>query len=168
MPRWSKTFFIPILAASMLIAVASVGAQEKGKKEVPYAKPYPMGQVTIHLTSVGAGVGVEWGKGVLTYEGKQYSFKVKGLDIGTLGISTATAKGNVYNLFGISEFPGTYEAVGAGAALFKGEEGEAFRNSKGVHIILKAQEKGVNLKIGPEGFKITLQEVLSKGEAPKK
>ncbi len=159
MVRWSKTFLILMLAAAFLITASYVGAQEKGK-EPPYSKPYPMGQVTIHLKHVAAGVGAEWGSGVLTYEGKQYTFKVKGVEVGAAGIASVTAKGNVYNLFSLGEFPGRYMAVGQAAALFKGEEGDAFRNSKGVHIILKAVEKGVNLKFGAEGFTIKMEEAL--------
>ena len=88
-------------------------ASPEGAKEPPYSKPYPMGFVTIELKHVGAGVGMEWGNGVLTYKGKKYTFKVKGLQIGTVGISKVTAKGEVYNLFQLAEFPGQYGAVAA-------------------------------------------------------
>ena len=78
--------------------------------------------MTITLTQVGAGVGFGWGKGVLTYKGKQYTFKVKGMQVGSVGIKKATVKGDVYNLFGIGQFPGQYAAVGAGVAVIKGKE----------------------------------------------
>ena len=135
-------------------------ATAQGVKEPPYSKPYPMGFVTIHLKHVGAGVGVEWGKGVLTYKGKKYTFKVKGLQVGTVGISTVTAKGEVYNLFQIAEFAGHYVAVEASGALFKGKEAQEFKNSKDVHVVFKGTQKGLNLAIGPEGFDIDLQESL--------
>jgi hypothetical protein len=161
MMRWSKTFILLTLAVVLLFAVASVGAQEKaqeGKKEPPYAKPYPLGQVTIKLIGVGAGVGVDWGSGVLTYKGKEYTFKIKGLQVGTIGITKATAKGEVYNLFSLGEFSGQYVAATAGLAIFKGKEGLAFTNEKGVHLLLKAEQKGVNLTIGAEGFAIRMEE----------
>jgi hypothetical protein len=171
MMRGMKPLFTIVLAAVFLCAAAYAGAQEKApsqapaaapgaQKEAPLSKPYPMGTVTIQLKHVGVGVGVEWGKGVLTYKGKKYTFKVKGLQIATVGISTLTATGNVYNLFGISEFPGRYVATEASVALFKGAEGQAFKSGKDVHIFLKAKEKGVNLAIGPEGFDIDLEEAL--------
>jgi hypothetical protein len=134
-----------VLAAVFLCGGAYVGAQEKTpppapgvQKEAPYSKPYPMGTVSIKLKHVGAGVGMEWGSGKLTYEGKKYNFKIKGIQIGTVGISTLNATGKVYNLFGISEFPGHYVATEASAALFKGSEGQAFKNDKNVHIFLTA------------------------------
>ena len=92
MVRGSKIFLMMILAGMFLLAGAYAGAQEKAPapapivvpapppaaapapplavKEPPYSKPYPMGFVSIELKHVAAGVGVAWGKGVLTYKGK--------------------------------------------------------------------------------------------------
>ena len=77
-----------------------------------------------------------------------------------MGISTVTAKGEVYNLFQIAEFAGHYVAVEASGALFKGKEAQEFKNSKDVHVVFKGTQKGLNLAIGPEGFDIDLQESL--------
>jgi len=126
----------------------------------PYSSPYPMGFVTITLKSLGVGVGIEWGNGVLTYKGKEYTFKVRGIQAVALGASKAVVKGEVYNLFSLSEFPGHYAATEAGGALFKGKEGQAFKNDRGVHIFFKGPEKGLELKIGAEGFTVRLQEAL--------
>lgn len=187
MVRWSKIFLLQILAGLFLLAGTYAGAQEKvpapgqaptvtpapppapemappaspeGVKEPPYSKPYPLGLVTITLKHVGAGVGVEWGNGVLTYKGKKYTFKVKGLQVGTVGISKVTAKGEVYNLFQLAEFPGQYAAVDASAAIIKGKERQDFKNPKGVHIVFKGTEKGLNFSIGPEGFTVRMDKAL--------
>ncbi len=176
MKRWSKISLMVALAGMFLLTGSYVGAQEKaptgqigqmappaspqGAKEPPYSQPYPMGFVTIVLKHVGAGVGMEWGNGVLTYKGKKYTFKVKGLQVGTVGISKVTAKGEVYNLFQLAEFPGQYGAVDASGALFKGKEKQDFKNPKGVHIVFKGTEKGLNLAIGPEGFTVRMESVL--------
>ncbi len=170
MVRWSKTLFLLMLAVSLVAGVVAVGAQEKGQmappaspegaKEPPYSKPYPMGFVSIELKRIAAGVGMEWGKGTLTYKGKKYTFKVKGLGLGAVGISKVTAKGEVYNLFQLAEFPGQYAAVTAGAAIIQGKEKQDFKNPKGVHIVFTGTEKGLNLAIGPEGFTIRMEEAL--------
>lgn len=154
-----RTCLLLSLAALLVIAVGSAGAQEK-KPDPPYSKPYPIGQVTIDMIGVGVGVGIEWGTGVLTYKGKQYTFKIKGLQLASVGVTKAQAKGEVYNLFSLGEFSGQYVAATAGAALIKGKERNDFVNPKGVHIILEAEQKGVELKIGPEGFKIKMEEAL--------
>jgi hypothetical protein len=163
---WSKTLltsFILMVVALFLMGTIPVNAQGSppgNAKEEPYAKPYPMGSVTIDITTVGVGVGVQWGKGVLTYKGKQYTFKVKGMQIASVGVSKANAKGDVYNLFGIAEFPGQYAAVGAGATVIKGKEAQTFGNHKGVKIVLSSTPKGLNLNIGPEGFYIEMEQAL--------
>lgn len=131
MVQWSKMAILIILAAMLLSLSGPGAAQEKAKEEEPpYSKPYPVGQVTIKLTQVAAGIGVQWGKGTLTYKGKEYTFKVRGIELAGVGISTAMATGDVYNLFSLGEFPGHYVAVGAGATLFKGKSGDAFKNTK--------------------------------------
>jgi hypothetical protein len=167
-----KTFFILALAAIFLVGIISINAQaqapeagQKGPppgtgKEGPYAKPYPMGFVTIEITSVGVVAGIQWGKGVLTYKGKQYTFKVKGMQLASVGISKVTAKGEVYNLFGIAEFPGQYAAIGAGATFIKGKEAQTFENQKGVKIVLSGTPKGLNLNIGPGGFYIEMEQAM--------
>jgi outer membrane immunogenic protein len=156
MARCYKPVLILSLAALFLFAAFGVGAQQSP----PFSKPYPIGQVDITLKAVGAGVGLEWGRGILTYEGKQYTFKIRGIKVGTVGITEAHAKGDVYNLFSITEFPGHYVAAGAGLAVFKGKEGQAFKNSRGVHILLKSAETGLALNIGADGFTVRLEEAL--------
>lgn len=163
-------FFILAVVALFLVAIFSMSAQaqapevgQKGPpagKEPAMAKPYPMGQVEMTLTTVAAGVGYEWGKGALTYKGKQYTFKVKGLQILGVGIKTATVKGDVYNLFDIGQFPGPYAAVKAGAAVIKGKEGVIVQNQQGVRLRLVADQKGLSVNIGPEGFTIELERAL--------
>ena len=161
--NWLKTLFILMVAALFLLGIIPANAQgpaPKSSKEEAFAKPYPMGSITIDITAVGVGVGVQWGKGVLTYKGKQYTFKVKGMQLASVGISKTTAKGEVYNLFGLAEFPGQYAAVGAGATVIKGKEAQTFQNHKGVRIVLSSSPKGLNLNIGPEGFYIEMEQAL--------
>jgi len=166
----SKSFFILMVAALLLMGIISISAQgqtpeagQKGTeagKEPALAKPYPMGQVKITLTTIAAGVGYEWGKGVLTYKEKQYTFKVKGLQILGVGIKKATVTGDVYNLFDVRQFPGPYAAAKAGAAVIKGKEGLIVQNQQGVRLRLVADQKGLSLNIGPEGFTIEMEQAL--------
>src|SRR5215813_3758022 len=76
--------------------------------------PNLSGTVTVTATSAAVGIGWSWGKGVLTLlNGKQYNFKVSGLDVVAVGFKQATGVGNVYNLKNIKDFPGTYVAATA-------------------------------------------------------
>ena len=144
-----RILFTLALAVTMLFAVTSAGAQP--------TTPYPIGEVTIEATQVSAGVGYTWGGGTLKFEGKSYQFSVKGLNVVAVGISTVSAKGDVYNLKSAADLAGKYAAVQAGAALIKGPAGLVMRNDKGVVINLKAAQKGVQLTLGAEGFSITMK-----------
>ena len=118
---------------------------------------YPVGTVSIDMTSVAAGIGFSSGSGVLRYKGKSYVFKIDGLSVGNVGIASISAVGNVYNLSNVSQFAGNYAAAGAGIALAGGAAGLTMQNQRGVIINLNAVQQGVQLNIGPQGFKITMK-----------
>lgn len=106
--------------------------------------------------SVAAGVGFTWGKGVLTYQGKDYPFKVDGLSVGNVGITVAEASGQVYRLKKLQDFSGNYTSVSAGATLAGGGSVTAMRNQNGVEITLTSTTQGLNVKLAAEGVKISL------------
>jgi hypothetical protein len=136
------------MMALLLASVTSLNAQE------PY---YPMGTVSIDMTSFAAGVGFSSGSGVLRFNGQRHLFKIDGLSVGNVGISSISAVGNVYNLKNLSQFAGNYAAIGAGIALAGGAAGLKMQNQSGVIINLYAVQQGVQLNIGPQGFNITMQ-----------
>ena len=118
---------------------------------------YPLGTVSIDMTSVAAGIGFSSGSGVLRYKGKSYVFKIDGLSVGNVGIASISAVGNVYNLSNVSQFAGNYAAAGAGIALAGGAAGLTMQNQRGVIINLNAVQQGVQLNIGPQGFNIKME-----------
>src|SRR5215831_4717832 len=89
----------------------------------------PSGRVTMESRSIAAGVGVTWGDGKLTFNGKDYPFTINGLSVVDWGISRASAAGDVYNLTDVSKFAGTYVAAEAGFTLAGGAGGITMRNS---------------------------------------
>jgi len=128
-------------------AAASPGAESEERT--------PSGKVAIHATRVTIGIGYSWGDGTLKYKGKSYKFKVSGLNVVGLGVTKLKAKGDVYGLEKLDDFPGKYFGVEAGATFLKGSEGLVMKNSKGVVINLKAEQKGAELKLGNEGLSIS-------------
>jgi hypothetical protein len=54
--------------------------------------------------SFALGIGVNWGSGTLTYKGKDYPVKVKGLSIGKVGMTSSSANGEVFNLKHLQDF----------------------------------------------------------------
>src|SRR4029450_2931519 len=110
------------------------------------------GTVTVTATSAALGVGWSWGKGTLTLlNGKQYAFKVEGLDVVAVGFKQATGVGNVYNLKKVKDFEGTYVAATASGTVGGGMGATSMRNDKGVVINLSGVGQGVDFGLGVAG-----------------
>jgi hypothetical protein len=120
--------------------------------------PKPSAKVSIESKSIAAGVGVTWGEGKLSFKGKDYPFSVDGLSVVDIGISKASAVGDVYNLTDVAKFPGTYVAAEAGFALAGGMGGMALRNQEGVVMHIRSTSKGAKLQLGTSGLNIKLKQ----------
>jgi len=112
--------------------------------------------LTLAEGSVAAGIGFSWGKGTLSYGGKTYPVKVQGLSVGEVGVTRATAKGDVSNLAKLEDFSGNYVAVGAGATAAGGAGVTVMRNQNGVVIEMTSTTQGASLRLGAEGLRLTL------------
>jgi hypothetical protein len=134
--------------SGLLIAAAAAAEDPLGP---------PSGKLRIESTSVAAGIGVSWGKGVLTVDGQDHSFSVSGLSVADVGVSTLTATGEVWGLDELSKFDGTYYGVDVGVAVGGGGAGLAMRNENGVFIKLRAAQQGVKLSLASKGTKLELE-----------
>ena len=144
--RTNRILLSLAMAAFLLLAVTP------GVAQGPYS---PVGTVSIDMTSVAAGVGASWGSGVLRFNGERHLFKISGLSVGSVGVSSISAVGNVYNMSNSGQLTGNYAAVGAGITLAGGVAGLKMQNQSGVIINLYAVQQGVQLNIGPQGFTIS-------------
>jgi len=130
------------------MAVAALGlalTAAEAKSRTPNA--------TLRLTggSVAAGVGVDWGRGTLTYQGKTYPVAVKGLSVGDVGVTSIEASGKVFNLKKLSDFDGNYTAVDAGLTAAGGAGVAAMKNQNGVTVELVSTTRGVDIALGGAG-----------------
>ena len=110
--------------------------------------------------SFAAGIGFSWGSGTLTYKGKDYPVSVNGLSLGKVGISGASAYGEVYNLKKLHDFNGHYRAGGAGnrgVTLASGRSASAMTNAAGVTVLLSSTEKGVDVNVGGSGVDMAIK-----------
>jgi hypothetical protein len=144
-----KTLKQTIMAAALIAAIAINAAAAEN--------PKPSGKVTIESRSIAAGIGVTWGDGKLSFQGKENPFSIDGLTLVDFGISKASASGEVYNLTDISKFDGTYAAAEAGFALAGGMGGMVLRNQNDVVIHLRSVSKGAKLQLGTSGLTIKLK-----------
>ena len=142
---------------TVVVLVLVVGLALCGLAFAKEAAKKPDATLKLSEGQVAVGIGWSWGKGVLTYKGKEYPFKVEGLSVGDVGITKAEAEGKVYNLKKIEDFGGKYLSGSAQATLALGAGATAMQNDKGVVLHLFPKTKGVNLKLAGEGVKFTLQ-----------
>ena len=75
------------------------------------------GHVQVELLKGGLIIGAGFGRGVLSYHGRHYRFRISGLSLGlTAGVSSTRLHGEAFNLHQWSDFAGVYSAVGLGGA----------------------------------------------------
>ena len=114
---------------------------------------------TLRLTSgsVAAGIGWSWGSGTLTYKGKEYPISVKGLSLGKVGITKATASGEVYHLKTLKDFDGNYTAAGAGITLAGGRSAVTMSSQNGVRVRLISTTRGADVTLGVGGVDLKIK-----------
>ena len=142
------------LLVSLSLLLLSVGFSDSAV----YAQgPKPSGKISIESTSIALAVGVNWGEGLLTFNGKSNLFAVNGLTLVDVGIATASAVGEVYNLKEVSQFEGTYLPSEAGFDLVGGMGGISMRNNNGVLLHLRGGSEEALLQLGRRGMTIRLR-----------
>jgi len=115
------------------------------------------GEVQIESTSIALGIGVTWGHGTLTLkDGTKKKFKVDGLSLLDLGVSSVKADGYVYGLKDLQAFSGTYYGAKAGMAIGGGGGNAVLKNKAGVTIYLDSRQEGLKFSLAGGGAKLTL------------
>lgn len=147
MVRWCYKVRNIALVGALLLMVGSVAAADQLS-----------GKISLSASSVAAGVGAQWGDGTLTLNnGKQYTFTVQGLEVGSVGFSDIRAQGEVYNLQNLADFNGVYVAAEANASIGDGAGTRTMRNQHGVVINLSSAQQGVKLTLAGEGMRLALK-----------
>jgi hypothetical protein len=117
----------------------------------------PSGTVSINETQFALIIGGTTGGGVLTYQGKQYPFKLSGMSLGAnVGVSKLSASGEVYDLSDISKFSGTFTKLESSITLGGGVGGTILRNENGVIMRLSSTSQGLQLNLSASGVTVKL------------
>jgi hypothetical protein len=124
------------------------------------AAQQPDGRVKITRRSVSEGVGLSWGDGVLTYQGKDYSFSFQASGLSRevdASVTAAELSGQVFNLKKLDDFNGNYKSVEGGELV--GGEGSraALKNQNGVVVNVIATTAGHKFQVGADGMTIELK-----------
>jgi hypothetical protein len=126
------------------------------------AKHHSGPDATLRLSTGGfaLGIGVNWGSGTLTYKGKSYPVKVKGLSVGRVGATSSSAYGEVFNLKHLQDFNGHYDVGGAGTrgvTLGAGKTGTIMSNQAGVVVRISSTQQGVAVNATGGGVDLQLK-----------
>lgn len=137
-----------LLAMSLLVGGLALAAEQQ-----------PVGKVTIEEEQFGLVLGGSVGGGTLTFQSKEYPFKLKGLSVGlNVGVSKMSAVGEVYDMMEVSKFPGTYTKFEASIALGGGAGGLRLQNENGVIMNLHSRTQGLDLNLGNvTGITVTME-----------
>jgi len=123
------------------------------------AAPEGRPDATIRLNggSFALGVGFSWGGGTLTYKGKDYPISVNGLSLGKVGMSGASASGEVYGLKSLHDFDGHYNAFSAGLTVAGGRTAVTLRNQNGVRVNITSTTRGFDVTVGGSGVTMKIK-----------
>jgi hypothetical protein len=114
------------------------------------------GTISFSGGAIAIGIGFQWGNGTLAYQGQQYQFKMNGLSVLDVGVSSVTGSGTVRNLYKVADFNGNYVAATAGATVAGGGSVTSLKNQNGVVIDGITTAQGVRLTLAPGGVNLTL------------
>ena len=124
------------------------------------AEHQPDATLRLSFKSVAVGVGFSSGSGTLTYKGKVYPVKVKGLSVGKVGVTSSSAYGEVFNLKHLEDFNGHYDVGGAGTrgvTVGAGKSGTLMSNQAGVIVRVSSTQQGVSVNATGGGVDMQLQ-----------
>jgi hypothetical protein len=116
----------------------------------------PSANIRIEIVSGGFILGVSGGNGMLTHRGRQYPLRIGGVSLGLIiGAAKADLIGQVYNLRRPSDIYGTYTAVEAGYAFAGGRKTVRLTNSRGVTLVLRGRQIGLEASLDLSGLQIS-------------
>jgi hypothetical protein len=148
-------------ALSLLAALAAcAGGSDPRQAAAPptFDGQQPSGFVAMREVQVAYIGNAGGGHGRLTYRGQTHPFRIAGLGVGGIGVSTVDAEGEVYGLNGLAEFPGAYAAGQYGAVLGDASVGDIWlKNEHDVVLHLKAKREGLMLSVGADAIDIRLE-----------
>jgi hypothetical protein len=149
--------FKTVARFSAIALIAPISCVSPSYSQTP---PAEAAAPEIHITFVNAGfiVGVAAGSGTLVYQGKRYPLSVGGVSLGaTFGASKAELSGTVQNLTKPSDISGTYGATEAGYAVVSGRKTARLKNGKGVILVLRGRQVGLEVQLDLSGMQISLK-----------
>jgi hypothetical protein len=145
------------IAVSLLILGVMTGFTQAATH---HHQSKPDATLRLSTGSFALGIGTSWGSGTLTYRGKNYPVRVRGLSVGRVGMTSSSANGDVFNLRHLQDFNGHYNVGAAGTrgvTLGSGRTGTIMSNQAGVIVRISSTQQGVAVNATGGGMDMQLQ-----------
>jgi hypothetical protein len=104
-----------------------------------------------------AGSGFAWGNGEISYQGRNYAFRLSGLSIADLGAASVCANGSVMHLRKLSDFSGSYSASLPEPPVAGGDPVTFLKNERGVVMKLTATDAAWRINLQLNGLRVRLK-----------
>ena len=140
------------IGLGLFLAVLSLGFAHDAAAQ----KRMPDATASITLTSLSFIGGIEWGRGTLDYKGKHYSFKVRGLKAGAIGIKRDSVHARVFNLKKPMDLGGNFLAAEAAVTIAGGGGAQVMTNQNGVEMHLFSVTMGADFTLGAKGLNVRM------------
>ncbi len=140
------------IGMGLFLAVVSVGFAHDAAAQ----KRMPDATASITLTSLAFIGGIEWGRGTLDYKGHSYSFKVRGLKAGAIGIKRDSIHAKVYNLKKPMDLGGNFLVGEAAITIAGGGGAQVMKNQNGVEMHLFSVTMGADFTLGAKGLNVRM------------
>ena len=143
------------IAVLVLVIAAMTGFTQAATRE-----SRPDANLRMSIGGVHLGIGGSSGSGTLTYRGRNYPFRVSGMAIGRVGVTSSSAVGDVFNLRHLQDFNCHYNVGGAGTrgvTLGSGKAGTVMTNQAGVIVRISSTQRGVAVNATGGGLTMQLQ-----------
>ncbi len=140
------------IGMGLCLAVLSLGFAHDAAAQ----KRTPDATASITLTSLSFIGGVEWGRGELNFKGKNYTFKVKGLKAGAIGIKRDSVHAKIYNLKNPKDLGGNFLAGEAAVTIAGGGGAQVMKNQNGVEMHLFSVTMGADFTLGAKGLNVRM------------
>ncbi len=140
------------IGMGLFLAVLSLGFAHDATAQ----KRTPDATASITLTSLAFIGGIEWGRGTLDYKGHSYSFKVKGLKAGAIGIKRDSVHAKIYYLKNPMDLGGTFLVGEAAVTIAGGGGAQVMKNQNGVEMHLFSVTMGVDFTLGAKGLNVRM------------
>jgi hypothetical protein len=148
--------FIQSLIAALMLAGASAAMSNDSSPRPMVVPEVADGSITISGGVVALGIGYEWARGTLIYQGRAYPFSVRGLSVMDIGAAKITGGGEVFNLKSLADFAGNYAGTTFGSAVSRGASLALIKNENGVTIRARSTVSGVRFNFSGNGIRIRL------------